>query len=437
MTNLIFKKKARWIVIACFIGPVFPSGCSRISRESAGAQHELLGSLTQPVRVSLINTDAAEPAIAALSDGSVYVVWVTHSPESKADIMIARFTDDGKMQGPPVRVNTESGMATAWRGDPPTIAIAPDQTVFVGWTSRVDDESKHATNLYLSSSPDQARSFSAPVKVNDDTGPVVHGMHSLGIGADGRIYVAWLDERNIKPMKDTMMDSKSAGHHMESNRDVFMSFSTDGGRSFAPNKLIVANACPCCKTTLAVGVDQRVYLSWRQVLPQDFRHIALSFSIDGGETFSRPVIVSDDKWELKGCPVTGAALSPQRDGSLRVLWYAAGEEVEPGIYWAESRDGGRTFSTRTLLAVTSSRGTPSLAARSGDEESWAVWEASKSGKTMVTAAKLGNQSPTQTAILADGGELPVAAATDQIHVAYILEQGEMRSVWLVTSSVNF
>jgi hypothetical protein len=186
------------------------SGCKRSSLDSP---HIKMGpGLSQPVRVSSGDADAAEPAIAASPDGSYYVAWVDHGPKSQANVMIAHFTDDGLMQGSSVRVNTQSGMATAWRGDPPTVAVAPDHTVLVGWTGRTESESGHATNLYLSSSRDRGQTFSAPVKVNDDTKPGTHGMHSLGIGNDGRIYLAWLDERNITPMpmKDMKMEGKSS-----------------------------------------------------------------------------------------------------------------------------------------------------------------------------------------------------------------------------------
>ncbi|HZE73576.1 MAG TPA: sialidase family protein [Pyrinomonadaceae bacterium] len=159
--------------------------------------------------------------------------------------MIARFSGDGHMQGPTVRVNPQAGMATAWRGDPPTVVVAPNQTIFVGWTARVEAESGHATDLYLSSSRDHGQTFGAPVKVNDDTKPAVHGMHSLAIGDDGRIYVAWLDERNITPIKDMKMDAKTEGHHMESNRELFVSSSSDGGHTFMPNRKVATDVCPC------------------------------------------------------------------------------------------------------------------------------------------------------------------------------------------------
>src|SRR6185295_16234678 len=173
-----------------------------------------------PVRVSLGDGDAAEPAIAASPNGGVYVVWINHDQNGKADVMSARVGNDGRMENAPVRVNSQPGIATAWRGDPPTVAVAPDNTVYVGWTAKVDSASGHATNVYLSSSRDNCRTFAEPVKVNDDTTPAVHGMHSLTIAKDGRIYVAWLDERNIdpEPAMDMKTNQRSSGHHMESNR---------------------------------------------------------------------------------------------------------------------------------------------------------------------------------------------------------------------------
>jgi hypothetical protein len=65
----------------------------------------------------------------------------------------------------------------------PQLALAADNTVFVGWTARVDSDSGYATDLYLSSSRDNGQTFGVAMKVNDDTKPAVHGMHSLVIGA--------------------------------------------------------------------------------------------------------------------------------------------------------------------------------------------------------------------------------------------------------------
>lgn len=416
----------------CLVGFLLLAGCKKNSASVRNSR--VFPNLSQPVRVSSGDADAAEPAIAASPDGNVYVVWVDHSQKLQADVMIARLTGDGQMQGSPVRVNSQTGIATAWRGDPPTVVVTPDQTVFVGWTARVEGESGHATNLYLSSSRDHGQTFSTPVKVNDDKKPAVHGMHSLAIGADSRIYVAWLDERNITPVKDMKMNAKTAGHHMESNRELFMSSSADGGRTFTPNRQVATDVCPCCKTTLAVGPEGHVYLSWRQVLPGDFRHIAVASSSDGGSTFSKAVIVSDDQWVLRGCPVSGASLSAATNGDLRVLWYAGGEKGEHGVYWAESKDGGQSFSPRQLLDATMARGTPVLL-NDLSGTPIGIWEASEDGVAHVFVARLSvNAKITKDRHSIGAGELPVAATTtDRLFIVNLKDVGGKQSIWLATA----
>jgi hypothetical protein len=408
------------------------AGC-RMNSATVG-NSPLVPNVSQPVRVSSGNAAAAEPAIAASPDGGVYVVWVDHSPGSEADVMIARFSADGRTHASTVRINSQPGVATAWRGDPPTVAVAPDQTIYVGWTARVESESGSARDLYLSSSKDHGQTFAPPVRVNDDTKPAAHGMHSLAIGTDGHVYLAWLDERNISPMemKDSKMGPGMKGHHMESNSELFFSSSVDGGRTFAPNERVATDVCPCCKTALAVGSDNRVYLSWRQVLPGDLRHIAVSSSIDGGKAFSKPIIVSDDQWILAGCPVSGSTLSVDSDGILSVLWYSAGKNGETGLYWTQSKDHGATFGSRRLVNVGTTKGTPVLL--SAGKGLAGVWESNEKGTTEVLTANLsGERTPAESFVLATTGELPAAAVTkDRMFIAYIANNESHQDVWLVT-----
>src|SRR6185295_6467053 len=150
----------------------------------------------QPVQISAAGIDAAEPAVASARDGSFYVAWVNHDAKLAA-VMLACFNDACEIQGSPARVNRLAGAATAWRGDQPSVAVAPDGAVYVLWTPRVDSGNKHGTDVYLSVSNDRGQSFASEVRVNDDKAPGAHGMHSLAVAADGRIYAAWLDERNV------------------------------------------------------------------------------------------------------------------------------------------------------------------------------------------------------------------------------------------------
>jgi hypothetical protein len=427
--------KLRFITVCVFLLACV-SGCARQANQET-SKNSTAGkpsaSVGQPVRISAEDRDAAEPAMATGSDGSVYLAWVEHG-EGGADVLFTKLNNEGRAQGSPVRVNPKMGEATAWRGDPPTVAVGQDGTIYVGWTARVMAEG-HANDLYLSASRDHGQTFDAPVKVHDDKNPAPHGMHSLAVTKDGRIYVAWLDERNINRPQPS---DKAGGHHMESNREVFMTVSTTGGRSFAPNVRVASDACPCCKTALAVGPEGNLYVSWRQVLPGDFRHIAVSTSSDQGKTFSPPVIVSDDRWMLKGCPVSGSALAAGADGTLHVLWYAAGETSEPGVYLSESKDGGRTFAPRQLAAHAQSQGTPVLL-RASATGMIGVWEAIDSGSSRIILKRLDSAGSDHASTTASGsgGELPSAAtAGDNLYIAYIAHANDRRGVWLVSAKAT-
>ena len=393
------------------------SGCARFAADASRT------AAFQPKQISAAEVDAAEPVTTAAPDGGFYVAWVNHNANSQSDVMLARFDSEGATTSAPSMVNQQAGIATAWRGDPPSVAVA-GRSVYVLWTARVESDGKKGTDIYLSVSHDEGKSFASAVKVNDDKLPGAHGMHSLAIAGDGKIYAAWLDERNINAPKPS---KHAGGHHMESNRELFVATSTDGGETFSANRKVAENVCPCCKTALAVSPDGTLYASWRQVLPGNFRHIAVASSSDGAASFSAPVIVSDDKWVLQGCPVSGPSLSAAANGTLKVVWYAAGENDAPGLYSAETRDKGRTFSPRALVMQETVKGTPALAG--ANDRAVAIWQGAVGQQPETKVRELGGAG--EAVSVAANAELPSGVLSkDKLFVAYITKVGEKRSVWL-------
>jgi hypothetical protein len=258
-------------------------------------------------------------------------------------------------------------------------------------------------------------------------------MHSLAIGNDGRIYMAWLDERNVKPMEmnDPKMAPAAKGHHMESNRELFFASSADRGHSFTANQRVAADVCPCCKTSIAIASDGRVYLSWRQVLPGDYRHIAVTSSADQGKTFAAAKIVSDDQWLIPGCPVSGSAISVTQEGDVRALWYSGGKNGQTGLYSSLSNDHGGSFQPRRLLAAGDTRGTPVLV-RSA-KSAYAVWESGPPNAPKIFVAMVGGASATQSASVADGA-LPAAVDTKGRLVVAFVAKGEQHQEIRVVST---
>ena len=392
--------------------------------------------------VSAAGVDAAEPAVATSSDGSIYVAWVEHF-DGQANVMIEHFDISGAYTSPATRVNPNSGEATAWRGDPPALAVSSDGTLYVAWTSRVPEKS-HATNLYISVSRDKGETFEPPVKINDDETPGAHGMHSMAIGADGTVYVSWLEDRKqsapakseISNLRSRVEKGKQKHKHMEENRDVFVAFSKDGGKTFSSKTQVASDACPCCKTSLAVAPNERIYASWRQVLPGNFRHIAVAALSDRTQTVSPRVIVSDDKWMLAGCPVSGSSLSVSNDGTLQVLWYADGQDGPRGVYRCESRDGGQSFSPRQLIAEGMVQGTPIILRQS--DRTLAVWQRGQGTEANVVTASIDSKGLVPSSTTEElNSQLPAAAMIgDRIALAAVHQTADdRRSIWFVVRPV--
>jgi hypothetical protein len=431
-------------ITSLLLWSVLIQGCGSTERHMSADQ---VKDGPSPRRATDDTFDAAEPAVAGDSTGGFYLLYVEHAEDKTGDLMLQKFGPDLQAVGGKVRVNPIRGQVRAWNGDPPTIRVGQDGAVYVGWTSRI--EGGPGTDLLLSVSRNGGSSFDDPVKVNDDARPASHGMHSLAVADGGRVYMAWLDERNVraehpKPemaandvegrkvgayylidahhTEAPRSDHKAASEEVEPNSEVFFAVSSDGGRSFGSNKLVASNVCACCKTSLEISFEGRIYVGWRQVVGDNFRHIAVTSSSDQGQTFEPPTIVSDDQWQIPACPVSGPALSSRKDGVLEVYWYTAGGAGQPGVYRAASNDFGKTFGPRSLVSFDAVAGTPVLA-----------------GSAIVfneTNMRVATQRPgTSGASVLGEGTAPAAATAGGRSIAAFVRSGtSKRSIWIVSVS---
>ena len=95
-----------------------------------------------------------------------------------------------------------------------------------------------------------------------------------------------------------------------------------------------------------------VYAAWRHIFPGSMRDIAFAKSTDGGRSFDPLVRVSEDKWELNGCPEDGPTLAVDQAGVIHIAWATVVNDGEPqkALFYATSRDG-KTFSARARIPV--------------------------------------------------------------------------------------
>jgi hypothetical protein len=247
-----------------------------------------------------------------------------------------------------------------------------------------------AADVRLARSRDRGRTFDPPVSVNDDAGRVSarHTFHDLAVGADGTVYVSWIDAR----LRDSARVEAAAKHppNHEGHRhggsaspmgrragepgtDIRVARSTDQGRSFTPGVVVDTNSCTCCRTAIAVGPGGELFVAWRKYFAGGVNDIVTARSGDGGRTWDAPVRVHDDGWVFPGCPHAGPDLLVDERGTLHVAWYT-GAPGREGLYYAASTDGARTFGAPVTLVAGGVPVSQVHLAPAGPREVWVAWE---------------------------------------------------------------
>lgn len=312
---------------------------------------------------------AATAAVHAKT-GRVFWSWFGEDERARPTVFVSTLGPAEQIPSSRTRVNPLDVSVNAHPQAPPQVGVSGDGTVYVAWSTHMDVEGRRfpASNLLVARSTDGGRSFQSPVFVNDDHDgpPAGHTFHDLAVGPDGTVYVSWLDSREFEGGTHHAHE-----HHAATSTTVRIARSTDGGRSFAPDVIVARGSCQCCRTALHVDEHGTVYLAWRHVFDENTRDIALARSRDGGRSFTIPVRVHEDGWEIEGCPHAGPAVTTDEDDDVHVGWYTAAPS-RTGLYHAVSSDGGASFGDPLALTTDVPISRVDLApAISG---AWLLWE---------------------------------------------------------------
>jgi hypothetical protein len=287
----------------------------------------------------------ATPWVAA-ADRFVVVAF-GGTTDGRTDVFVAVSRDAGRTFAAPVQVNTVSGEARLGGELPPRIALRArlnaDPEIVVVWTTRAE-----LTEVKLARSSNGGLSFSAPVTLQAAGAAGDRGWPALTLDPRGTAHVIWLDHRGLAA-------ARTAGTHQhKSAGDADGAMAKQSGLYYrahgavdAPERELTAGVCYCCKTAFAATANGGLFAAWRHVYARNMRDIALSMSSDGGRSFSTPVRVSEDRWQLNGCPDDGPAIAAEANGIVHIVWptVVQGPEPEGALFYSSTRDG-RTFTPR-------------------------------------------------------------------------------------------
>lgn len=341
---------------------------------------------------------SAPTAAVHAETGRVFWSWFGEDERARPAVFVSTLGPAEQIPSSRTRVSPPDVSVNPHPQAPPQVGVAEDGTVYVAWSTHTAVEGRRfpASNLQVARSTDGGRTFHSPVFVNDDHDgpPAGHTFHDLAVSPDGTIYVAWLDSREAE------FGARHAHErHAATSTTVRIARSTDGGQTFEPDVVVARGSCECCRTALHVDEHGTLYLAWRHVFGENTRDIALARSHDGGRSFTEPVRIHEDGWEIEGCPHAGPAVTTDAGENVYVGWYTAAPN-RIGLYRAVSSDGGASFREPQALTTDVPISRVDLApATSGV---WILWE--DHGEIRIRKS-----TDPETAVKTVEGRLPSAA----------------------------
>ncbi len=301
----------------------------------------------QRVRVNDIAGEVAShgensPRLFMRSRSEVYCLWQARIGESGGSVLrLARSADWGETFAKSVLVDPGAPASQAFA----TLHVSPRGDVYVAWLDGRERGGGHAgtSALYLARSANRGRSFEASVRVSGNVCPCCRP--SLAFAGERTVHVAF---RGV------------TGDHV---RDILIATSEDGGVSWSePVRVAEDNwrihGCPHSGASLAV-LGRRLFVSWYTVRAGRGA-IYYAWSDDGGRTFAPRRLLSGDVVDanhpyLVPAEDTILAVFQGRDASQNQGWGRI------GVYFREIDAEGRAGALVRIEPAKASASYPTIA----------------------------------------------------------------------------
>ncbi len=267
------------------------------------------------------------PPAAAADKENVYVAWLGFPDPSDlftTGLFLSRSNDHGQTFEPPFDITGRGGYGEA------NMHIQ-NSILNVAWSGsdRHQDCCAYFKTIYFAKSTDFGETFTEPVTATSN--PPTWGIGSVPeLAVDGNnVYVAWLGGR------PGLMGS-----------EMYFAPSTDGGKTFHKTINLSNNTEFQGMTRfpqLAVSSNGYVYAAWAQGRREDdfpLLDIFFARSLDGGETFSKPLNLSRSPRAPNLAPNMVTA-----GPNVYITWNGGAT-----ILLSRSTDGGETFGEPQIIS---------------------------------------------------------------------------------------
>lgn len=258
--------------------------------------------------------------------GRLWVVFSQHG-----HIYLGSSDDLGKTFSAPMAVNRVPEKIYDDGENRPKLVFGPRGEMFVSWVHKTP--AKYSGDIRFTRSLNGGRSFDEPLTVNDDGLLTSHRFDAMGVDSQGRVYIAWLDKRDLVAAKQAGIEYAGAA--------LYYAVSENRGESFAFNRKVVDHSCECCRTAMAMDSRDRAVVLWRHVYPVNMRdHAIARLSVDSSSLEGMPPRATDDGWQVEGCPHHGPSITMDSDDRAHLLWFSQGTKNQGLSYGRMNLDSG-------------------------------------------------------------------------------------------------
>lgn len=330
------------------------------------------------------------PALAA--DGTLWLAWM-----AGGKISVASSGDAGRSFSTPVAA-TPDNLNLDWGPDArPKIAI--DRNGGIALAFSIFRDKNFNGQVLTTRSDDGGKSFAAarPITPNNES----QRFEAIGFDRKGELFAVWLDKRNRVPARETGKKYDGAA--------LFFATSKDGGATYSGARMAIDNTCECCRLGLAFDPSDHPVVVFRNIFDGGVRdHAVITF--DDGAMAGEPRRIAVDDWQISACPHHGPSLAISPNGTYHVTWFTGGK-ARKGLFYAHSRDGGRSFSPP--LAIGDAKRAPSrpvvLADPHGLTMAWKEFDGERTSVRMMTSVDDGQtwSKPRTVAETSDASDHPL------------------------------
>ncbi|MEZ0190824.1 sialidase family protein [Ralstonia solanacearum] len=301
----------------------------------------------------LATTAAFDPA------GRLWVTWA-----EGRHVVVAWSDDLGKTLSAPRRINPQPELIYTDGENRPKVIASPDGALYATWSRPL--AAPYTGFVRFSRSLDGGRTWSVPVTVHHDRQPITHRFDSIAVDSAGRIFIAWIDKRDLLRAQAARQPYEGAA--------VYYTVSTDRGATFAQERKVIDQICECCRIALAPDADGRMLALWRNVFAGQIRdHALATLPVDTAAlTVTRATFSG---WRVDACPHHGPALAVTADGTRHMAWFSVMRD-KPGLFYSRlSADGkpvGGAWAFTGPVQAGAQVAHPALL--SADGALWLVWK---------------------------------------------------------------